>query len=93
MEYEWDEAKAAANLAKHEISFKAAVLMFSDPNRIDRDSTRRDDGEMRRIAIGQIGDRIVAVIYTMRPTGTRIISARKARRDERFDYRQGSRPG
>jgi uncharacterized protein len=31
MEFEWDEEKAAANLARHEVSFEEAGTIFDDP--------------------------------------------------------------
>jgi uncharacterized DUF497 family protein len=34
VEYEWDEAKAAANFAKHRISFTAAARALEDPRKI-----------------------------------------------------------
>lgn len=32
MDFEWDAAKAAINLAKHGISFHEASSVFDDPN-------------------------------------------------------------
>lgn len=87
MEFEWDHVKAETNLQKHGISFVAALAVFDDPNRIEEDTTRPEQGEKRTKVIGTIGDfLVVAVITTDRNGVTRIISARRARRNERKLY-------
>lgn len=89
MEFEWDPAKLAANLAKHGISFVAASSVFDDPHRVEEDSTRPEHGEMRRKVVGRMDTgQLVAVIFTDRGPVRRIISARKVRRNERVRYEQ-----
>ena len=89
MEFEWDETKAAVNLQKHGISFTAAIKVFNDPNRLEEDTTRAEYGEQRGKVIGMLDNvLIVAVIYTPRDEKIRIISARRARRNERTRYHQ-----
>lgn len=87
MQFEWDEAKRLANLAKHGIDFIDVGELWVRP-RLDRYYVESRDGEHRVTAIGTINhdDRIVAVVYTMRNGVTRIISLRRARRYERKDY-------
>ncbi|MBN2760001.1 MAG: BrnT family toxin [Rhodobacteraceae bacterium] len=46
----------------------------------------RSDIELRFIAVGALADEVIAVIYTIRGDTIRIISARKARTDEREQY-------
>jgi len=84
MDFEWDEAKRSANLAKHGIDFVDVAGMWQggiiDP------AAQRDVGfETRAMALGAIGDAqiIIAVVYTVRNGSRRIISARRARRAER----------
>lgn len=86
MEFEWDPAKDAANPAKHELGFGDAAAGFDDRHLLVDDSTRPEHGEERRRAIGVVNGRLVTVIVTDRPTCRRIISARKARKDERARY-------
>ncbi|MFM9106880.1 MAG: BrnT family toxin [Chloroflexota bacterium] len=86
MNFVWDEAKNAANRAKHGIGFEDAISVFEDALITDEDSTKPEHGEIRRKAIGKAGSVIVAVIYTDRPGQRRIISARRARRNERIHY-------
>ncbi len=50
--FEWDDAKAGANLRKHKLSFMDALAIFADPTRITIDTIRADDGEERRKTIG-----------------------------------------
>jgi len=59
-----------------------------DPYHLEEDSTREEFGEERSRAIGMMGSKIVTVIDTDRPERRRIISARRARKDERARYDQ-----
>ena len=36
MQFEWDDAKDRKNIAKHGIPFRTAILVFTDPNRIEK---------------------------------------------------------
>ena len=83
MPYEWDEQKRRENLDKHELDF-ADVRSFDWETALKIPSPRYD--EMRWLAIGYIGLRLYAVIYTERGYNTRIISLRKASRQEVRDY-------
>ena len=87
MDFEWDEVKREANLAKHFIDFVDAATIWRG-HVIDPLATREVAGESRRLALGTIGDAewIIAVVYTPRDTARRIISARRARRSERQVY-------
>jgi uncharacterized DUF497 family protein len=74
-EFEWDEAKAASNYAKHRVSFPFAVRVFADPQRVDYDASRVADGEARRKVVGLIGRRLFTIVYTIRGSACRMISA------------------
>ncbi len=87
MDFEWDEAKDEANIAKHGISFDEATGIFNGPI-LQREDSRRDYGETRFTAIGITEGKELFVAYTMRGQVVRIISARRSRRDERRTYRQ-----
>jgi uncharacterized protein len=90
MQFEWDPAKAASNIAKHGVSFETAKKAISDGNRVER--YQRQGGEDRWKMIGAAGDQLLAVIYTERDDEEsdelviRIISARKATKRERKTY-------
>ena len=84
--FQWDEAKNRQNIQRRGISFKQAALVFDDPKRIERVDNRQDYGEERIAVIGRSAGRILYVVYTWRGNARRIISARKATKDERQIY-------
>jgi len=88
MDSEWDEAKRQANILKHEIDFVDAAAIFDRPF-IETEDRRRGYGEQRYQATGEVDVRIMQVIYTWRGDRRRIISARRARRNERRAYYAG----
>ena len=83
MDYEWDGPKRRANLEKHGVDFDA-IHRFQWETAVKRTNTRH--GELRFLAYGYIGERIHAVIYTVREGRTRVISLRKANAREKRDY-------
>ena len=85
LNFEWDREKAKLNKIKHGVSFKTAVRVFNDPNRLDLPDDEHSFNEARRKVIGMADD-ILFVIYTERCENFRIISARVAEEDERRDY-------
>jgi len=90
MEFEWDEAKAAANLAKHGISFEEAKSVFDDRLYVDFYDPKHSLNEHRYIIIGQSDQRRVLIVsYTERNDAIRLINARELTRGERRDYEKG----
>ena len=85
MEFESDPAKNEANLAKYGIDFPGAARIF-DGSVLRKCSDRVR--EERWKAIGVLEGREIAVIYTIRGERYRIISARRARKNERRAYRE-----
>jgi uncharacterized protein len=86
--FQWDDAKAADNFAKHGVSFESARLVFRDPFAVEVLDDRQDYGEDRYAIIGMVEDRLLFVAYTMRDDAIRIISARAAEPFERRDYHE-----
>lgn len=65
MEFEWDPNKAAANLAKHKVSFREAATVFSDLLSITFDDPDHSEDEERFIIIGtSASDRLLIVAHT-----------------------------
>jgi hypothetical protein len=62
------------------------LAVFEDPRRIERVDDRRDYGEDRIQVIGLSAGRVLFVVYTRRGDVIRVISARRANRDERKAY-------
>ena len=87
MEIEWDNNKAASNLIKHKINFEDAKNIFLDPNRLERED-KRDYNETRIQVIGIVNQVVLLVVYTKRNGRYRIISARRANKNERRQYYQ-----
>jgi hypothetical protein len=88
MVYQWNKDKATANLRKHDIDFADAVSVFSDDLAITIPDERFDEERFVTIGVDAFG-RILVVIYTMREDEIRVISARKATRQERQQYEEG----
>jgi uncharacterized DUF497 family protein len=86
--FEWDDAKATSNLAKHGVPFDYAIRVFLDEAAVDFDASREADGEARRKAIGLIEGRVFTVVYVQRGEAIRIISARRANATEKKAYGQ-----
>lgn len=85
MTFEWDEVKAQKNLEKHGVEFPIAMRAFLDVNRLEYESDGEYD-ERRWIVIGLVSDQLLVVVYTMRGEVYRLISARRAERNERQRY-------
>lgn len=83
--FEWDEKKNSINKAKHGIGFETAKFVFADTNRIELYDSAHSINEDRYITIGVI-DKVYVIVYTLRHTVYRIISARKATKEEIVFY-------
>jgi len=81
--YEWDERKRRANIAKHGLDFVDGAAVLLDTHVVS-DSVRGT--EQRHVAVAMGDGEALAVVYTVRGNWCRIISVRKARRDERQEY-------
>jgi len=87
MSYEWDERKRRSNVKKHGIDFIDVPKLFESDVVLIPDE-RFDYGEPRFIAIGILKNLVVVVAYTERDENIRIISARKATKNEQIYYFQ-----
>ncbi len=87
MEFEWDEDKRQSNLSKHGIDFVRAAGIFNSPI-LEKEDNRYDYGESRFIALGETNGIVLFVVYTMRGSVYRIISARRATKREQRQYYQ-----
>ncbi len=88
MKFEWDENKRKLNLAKHGIDFKDAQQIFDGITFTFKDD-RYDYGEDRYITIGMLGGTVVVVAHTESDDVIRLISIRKATKNEQKLYYQG----
>ena len=85
MEFEWDEAKRAVNLAKHGLDFADVAGLNWDEAAI-RPDLRFQYGEDRFRAFCMLDGELFSIAYTLRSTVVRILSFRRANRKERRLY-------
>ena len=90
-EFEWDDAKNNTCFMRRGFDFAYAVRAFFDPHRIVVQDRRRDYGEDRYRLLGVIDGRAYIVVYTVRGSAIRIISARKANGKEVANYEHDAR--
>jgi uncharacterized DUF497 family protein len=88
--YQWDDAKAASNSAKHGVTFEAARDAFNDPFGLEWADDVRMFGEPRFSMLAMVEGRVLFVAYAMRGESIRIISARLAEPFERRKYHEQS---
>lgn len=93
--FSWDENKARANIRNHGISFETAEQVFQDPYLV-QDFDRIVGEETRWHTIGMVdGSLLLLVVHTTRETSgdehVRIISARRAEKNEARDYYETNR--
>ena len=90
MRFEWDPAKAAANVRKHKVTFEVARTVFYDDFAIQFFDEEHSSEEDRFLLLGMSSDaRLLLVCHCEREDGEviRIISARKATDTEAQHYR------
>jgi len=85
MRYEWDEAKRRSNIQKHGIDFIGIETLFAGTTVTTLDD-RFDYGESRFITSGLFRGRVVVVAHTEISEVIRIISVRKATKNEEASY-------
>jgi len=96
LRFEWDSNKDSLNQSKHDVSFEEARTVFFDPNALLIDDPDHSRAEERFIILGHSRVlRLLVVAHCYRQAGgvIRIISARKATRQESTTYRGGERHG
>jgi uncharacterized protein len=85
-EFEWHQAKARSNYAKHGVTFEAAKRAFADPLAVEVLDDTADYGEERFLLIGMVEGQLLSIVYTPRQGRYRLITARRATKDEQDHY-------
>ncbi|MEO1391851.1 MAG: BrnT family toxin [Cyanobacteria bacterium J06634_5] len=91
--FEWDDQKALQNQQKHGISFAEAQTVFEDVNArlsYDPDHSRDEDRYVLLGVSAVLRVLIVCHVYRQNDELIRIISARKATKQEQQQYRRFS---
>jgi len=81
--FDWDQNKRLKTIEKHRIDFADVITIFNGPHLI---IPARSDSETRFAAIAEWNGIMVTVFFTKRGNTTRIITARRARKNERILY-------
>ncbi|WP_238184209.1 BrnT family toxin, partial [Methylobacterium trifolii] len=89
--FQWDDAKAATNLAKHGITFEMAREAFKDPFILEWSDDSQTADEPRFAALAMVEQRVLFVAYAIRGEAIRVISARRAEAFERRRYADDNR--
>jgi len=84
MEFIYDPKKSAKNKEKHGINFEEAQILWEDPLRLEIPAKMED--EPRTMMIGKFKNKIWSAVITYRETKTRIISVRRAHKNEVLLY-------
>lgn len=90
LRFEWDQRKSQANYRKHGVSFPEAESVFVDEQALLLDDPGHSGDEERFVLIGlsaSLRTLVVCHCYRQRDEVIRIISARKATRTERTQYK------
>ena len=80
MDFEFDPDKSATNLMKQGIDFLEAQALWEDADRLIVPA--RTQGEARYMLVGKMGQKHWSAIFTYRGEAVRIISVRRARKEE-----------
>ena len=87
--FEWDPAKARANVRAHGVAFEEATTVFGDPLSITIPDPLHSTDELRFIIVGRSRRRrLLVVAHTERGGRIRIISVRLAAKHERRQYEE-----
>jgi len=90
MKFEWDPRKARLNLRKHSVSFEEATIAFRDPLSVTAPDPDHSISEHRFVTFGVSSKgRLLTIFHTERAESIRIISARRATKEERKIYEEG----
>ena len=90
MKFEFDPAKSKINLAKHGIDFVEAQQLWEDPDRLEIPARTQD--EPRFVLIAVTDSKLWSAIFTYRNDVVRLISVRRARKDEKELYYESEEP-
>jgi len=90
--FEWDSGKARKNIKIHGVSFDEASTAFTDTLSLTIYDPLHSDEEERQILIGNsYKNRLLVVVHTERGDKIRIISARKATKNEKKQYEENAK--
>ncbi len=87
--FEWDEAKAKANAAKHGVEFEEARTIFNDPHLLTFEDLHHSEHEHRYLSLGLSSrGRLLIAAHTEGDEVIRLINCRAATPRERRAYEE-----
>jgi uncharacterized DUF497 family protein len=91
MQFTFDPRKDATNIIKHGLSLSDAPLVFNAVNKLTIKSTRNDEARMMDVAMVEVAGVVLVLVYVLRePNLVRVISLRRASKQERTLYAQNT---
>ena len=92
MQFTFDPRKDTANILKHGLSLSDAPLVFNAPNKLTLESTRGNEARLMDVALVEVAGVVLVLVYVMRDPGdVRVISLRRASKQERTLYAKNTR--
>ena len=92
MQFTFDPRKDTANILKHGLSLSDAPLVFNAPNKLTLKSTRGNEARLMDVALVEEAGVVLVLVYVMRDPGeVRVISLRRASKQERTLYAKNTR--
>ena len=89
LDFEWDPGKAKENLRKHGVDFADAVIALEDDNALTIEDSDHDEPRFKTLGMGPTLNVLLVVHCERTENCIRIISARKADKNEKIVYFQG----
>ena len=87
--FEWDEGNSEKNWRRHGVTQSEAEQVFLNRPLLVAGTGKQSDTEVRRFALGRTdAGRLLTVLFTLRGSLLRVISARPMSRPERRSYGQ-----
>jgi hypothetical protein len=91
MQFTFDPLKDAANILKHGLSLSDAPLVFNAVNKLTIESVRADEARLMDVAMVEVAGVVLVLVYVLRePKQVRVISLRRASKQERRLYAQNT---
>jgi uncharacterized DUF497 family protein len=91
MEISFDFAKSERSVTDRGLPF-TLVEQMEWSGAVIKEDVRKNYGQRRSLALGMIGDRLHAVVFTLRADKVHVISLRKANQREVKNYGQETKP-
>jgi uncharacterized DUF497 family protein len=88
MDLEFDPVKDAANIVKHGLSLRDAMLVYEAPNKVTLQAMRNGESRLMDVAMVEVAGVVLVLVYVIRGNSVRAISLRRASKIERRLYEE-----